>query len=246
MDPRASALHAAFVGAFRPYLNAIVEDRALPLLPAGAISEAEEWLNAELAGLLETPYPQQRRSPLEIVQAAMAGITLALTAAGASQVLRDPVTVAALPGDVFGLAPASSAALGEEAFEAHLAWGIDKAKALAPLVSGRGRGVGVVSGDLMDLSRFEDAINGAGLQMQVWGKAETGSATSSVVAFVDLEHPDADAAIAAFGREQVKVIAYGPHVDEDAMARAALLGADTALPRSRLFRSIAEYLPQIV
>ncbi len=167
-----------------------------------------------------------------------------MTAAGARKVLRDPVTVAALPGDLYGIAPASSAALGEGAFEAHLAWGIDKARVLAPLVSGRGRGVGVVSGDLMDLSRFEDAIKTAGLEMHVWGKA--GPAASAVVAFVDLTHPAADEAITAFGGRKVRVVAYGPHVDEDAMARAAFLGADAVLPRSRLFRSIGEHLPQIV
>ena len=38
---------------------------------------------------------------------------------------------------------------------------------------------------------------------------------------------------------------HGPHVDEDAMARAAILGADTVLPRSRLFKSIGQYLPRI-
>lgn len=246
MDARAFALHSAFVGAFRRYLNEIVDERGLPAVPDGAVAEAEEWLDAELGSLLELPYVEQRRSPLEIMQEAMASITYALTAAGASKVLRDPVTVAALPGDLYGIAPSSSSALGEEAFEAHLAWGVEKAAALAPLVAGRGRGVGVVSGDLIDVSRFEDAINGAGLQMRVWGKPGAGTGSRPVVAFVDLTHPEAETAIAAFTREHVRVIAFGPHVDEDALRRAADLGADTVLPRSRLFRSIGEYLPRIV
>ena len=244
MDAPATALHSAFVGGFRPYLNAIFEERGLPALPAGILDDSEEWLAATLQRLLELPFAEQHRSPLEIVQEAMMGVTDAMAATGAPKLLRDPVTVSALPGDIYGIAPASSAALGVEAFQAHIAWGIEKAKALAPLVSGIGRGVAVVSGDLMDISRFEDVVNGAGMQLQVWGK--TGEHDSKpVVAFVDLTHPDADDAIESFTTERVRVIAYGPHVDEDAMARAALLGASEVLPRSRLFKSVGEFLPQI-
>ena len=243
MDAPATALHSAFVGGFRPYLNAIFEERQLSV-PPECIDDAEAWIDETLQELLEQPYAEQRRSPLEIVQEAMTGITAALTAAGASKVLRDPVTVSALPGDLYGIAPASSSALGEEAFQVHIAWGIEKAKALAPLVSGVGRGVAVVSGDLIDISRFEDAVNGAGMQLQVWWKKGEGE-PKPVVAFVDLTHPDADDAIESFTSERVRVIAYGPHVDEDAMARAALLGAGEVLPRSRLFKSVGEYLPQI-
>ena len=244
MDAPAAALHSAFVGGFRSYLNAIFADRDWPALPAGSIDDAEDWLDETLQALLEQPFAEQRRSPLEIVQEAMAGITEALTAAGAPPVLRDPVAVAALPGDLYGIAPASSSALGEESFQAHIAWGAAKAKALAPLVTGAGRGVAVVSGDLMDISRFEDAVNGAGMQLQAWGKTKEGE-PRPVVAFVDLTHPDADEAIERFAAEGVRVIAYGPHVDEDAMARAALLGAGDVVPRSRLFRSVEEYLPRI-
>ena len=244
MDSLGSAVHSAFVGGFRPYLNAIFVERDLPTVPPEAINAAEIWLDETLHRLLEQPFAEQRHSPLEIVQQATAGITDALTGAGASPVLRDPVTVGALPDDRYGIAPASSSALGEEAFQAHIAWGIEKARALAPLVTGAGRGVAVVSGDLMDISRFEDAVNGAGMQLQAWGKTGEGE-PRPVVAFVDLTHSAADEAIERFATEGVRVIGYGPHVDEDAMARAALLGADTVLPRSRLFRSVEEYLPRI-
>ncbi len=245
MDARGSALHSAFVGAFRPYLKAILDDRGLPTLPEEVVVDAETWLAEALASLLELPYAAQRRSPLELVQEAMAGPTSALAAVGARVPLRDPITVAALPGDNFGIAPASSTALGEDAFEAHLAWGIEKARALAPLVSGQGRRVLVVSNDLMDRSRFEDAINAAGLQLELWGSPSEGPRVRPVVAFVDLGHGEADAAITSLVDEGVRVIAYGPHVDEDAMTRAGLLGAHSVLPRSRLFRSIAEHLPRI-
>jgi len=243
MDAFGSALHSAFVGAFAPYLKGILEERGLPALPGEVVSAARRWLDERLAGLLELPYLQQRRSPLEIVQEAMAGPTEALAAMAVKAPLRDPVSVAALPGDTYGLAPASSAVLGEAAFEAHLAWGIEKARVLSPLVSDAGRRVAVVSGDLMDLSWFEDAANSAGMKVQVWGRSE--GPIRAVVAFVDITHPEADEAIRTLASEQIRVIAYGPHVDEDAMARAATLGASTVLPRSRLFRTIGEHLPRL-
>ena len=242
MNDTSARLHAAFVGGFRPYLNASLEERGLPELDPAVLDEAEQWLDAALRELLELPYLDQRRSPLEIVQEAMAGPTSALEGLGARPVLRDPVATAALPGDVFSLAPASSAGLGDEAFQAHLAWGAAKAQALAPLVSGQGRRVVLLSGDLMDRSRFEDAVNAAGLRLVPW-EAELGP--RPVVGFVDLASDDSDEAIRGLSDQGVRVIAYGPHVDEDAMERAATLGAHTVVPRSRLFKQIGAYLPRL-
>ena len=243
MDAPGSALHSAFVGAFSPYLKEILEQRGLPPLPPEVVSDAQQWLDGELRAVLELPYPQQRRSPLEIFQEAMSGPTNALESAGARPPLRDPVSVAALPGDTYGIAPASSSPLGEEAFQAHLAWGVEKARAVAPLVRSTGLRVLVLSGDLMDRSKFEDAVAGAGLQLVMWGQAEEGERPA--VAFVDLAHLDSDEVIKALSTDGVRVIAFGPHVDEDAMVRAGLLGADSVLPRSRLLNRIAEYLPRL-
>lgn len=167
MDETGAVLHSAFVGAFRPYLKAKLAERGLPELPEPVFDEAVKTLDESLRSLLELPFPQQRRSPLEILQEALAGPTETLAASGARPVLRDPVAVAALPGDTFALAPASSAELGDEAFHAHLTWGAAKAAALAPLVGG-GRQVVLVSHDLMDRSRFEDATQSVGLEIVAW------------------------------------------------------------------------------
>jgi hypothetical protein len=235
-------LHAAFVGAFRSYLNVILAERGLSDLAPEVLDEAEAWLDRELGALLELPYPAQQRSPLELVQQALLGPTRALEDMGIKPVLRDPVAVAALPGDVYALAPASSAVLGEEAFHAHLTWGAAKAQAMAPLVSGEGRRVVVVSRDLMDRSRFEDVVLASGLVLEPWDRE---ASWRPVVAFVDLGHGAADDAISNLAARGVRVVAYGPHVDDDSMARAATLGADVVLPRSKLFRSIADYLPRL-
>lgn len=242
MDAPAFALHSAFVGAFSPYLKEILSQRGLPEISPDVVATASQWLSDELSALLELPYASQRRSPLELVQEAITGPTAALQSAGAEPALRDPVSVAALPDDLYGIAPTSSSVLGEEAFRAHLAWGVEKARALAPLVSS-GLTVLVVSTDLMDRSKFEDAVKGAGLQLAIWGKGN--SEARPAVAFVDLNHSDSDEAISSLSGDEVRVIAFGPHVDDDAMARAAGLGADEVLPRSRLLNRIGEYLPRL-
>lgn len=241
MNAFATALHQAFVGAFGPYLNEVAERLGTELKPQ-VVEEATGWLAFELKELLELPLVEQRRSPLELVQEATSGPNHALAEAGVRPPLRDPATAAAVPGDTYGFAPASSSALGEDAFDAHMAWGIEKAKALAPLVTGEGRTVLLVSGDLIDRSRIEDAVNGAGLKLALWGSDQ---AFSPVVAFVDLTHADADEAISALA-ETVKIVAYGPHVDEVAFDRARLLGVQTILPRSQFFKAVSEHLPKVL
>jgi hypothetical protein len=62
--------------------------------------------------------------------------TRALAEAGTPPVRRDPAAVAALPGDLYDLAPASSRPLGDAAWEAHMAWGAAKAAAMTPAEEG--------------------------------------------------------------------------------------------------------------
>lgn len=241
MDARATALHHAFVGAFRPYLKAIMGERDYPMPPDDLLVSAESWLDSELERLLETPYTEQRRSPLELFQEAFAGPTEWISEQGIPAPLRDPAAVAALPGDTYALAPASSAALGEDVFHAHLAWGAAKAEALAPAVNRPS--VVVVSGDLMDRSRFDEAGGASRLSVLHWSGIED-DYSNAVMAFVDMKHADAEHAIVRFSNEGLRTVAYGPHVDEAAMERARLLGADATVSRSKLFKSLAAYLPQ--
>lgn len=240
VDARATDLHHAFVGAFGPYLKAIVEKRGYPEIPSGVLNSARAWLETELTALLETPYSEQRRSPLEVLQEAMRAPTDWLASQGVRPPLRDPVAVAALPGDTYNLAPASSAVLGEEAFHAHLAWGAAKAGALGPLVNRPA--VVLVSTNLMDRSRFEETVGAAGLSLEIY--RGTPGSSQAVMAFVDATHPECEAAVRHFVDVGVRVVAFGPHVAEDALARAAALGADATVTRSRLFSSLRAYLPR--
>jgi hypothetical protein len=236
-EPTAEALRAAFVAAYRPYVERLVADRGFAAVPE-AVDAGERWLDETLGEVLSTPFRRQTRSPLEVFQEALRFPTEALIEAGAEPVSRDEVAEAALPGDVFDLAPASSQVLGDEAWHAHLQWGVAKAARLGPFAA-------LVTRNLMDAARIEEA--GAAADFRVVTVKEVDRLpTGAVVAFVDLEHPDADEAVRVLAETAGRVIVYGPHVDDMAMLRARALGADDALARSRFFRDPVEHFPTIV
>ena len=241
----AADLHRAFVAAYRPYL--------LERLGALGIDDAEAWaevidagecrLDEELGALLALPSAGQSRSPLEVFGGAVAAVTPGLAAAGVIPTGRDPGTRGILPEDQYGLAPASSRALGEEARRAHLAWGVAKARSPARPA------VGLLSSDPMDCTRIEEIITASGFRLEVWdsaGAVSPGRPRPPVVAFVDLAHPDADEAIRLLAGRATRVVGYGPEVDDFAVTRARTLGASDALPRSVFFRSLRGQLPRLV
>ena len=128
MVPEAQRLHAAFVSALPAYATAVFVERGYPLDRSAveSIERATAVLDAELSSELELPFREQRRSPLEIVRSVLTIPSAALDEAGVAPV--------ASPGlryedDPYDLAPGSSSALGHEAHEAHLRWGIAKAAA---------------------------------------------------------------------------------------------------------------------
>jgi hypothetical protein len=132
LHPASAVLLEALCGAYPDYVRGRLAELGTAEPPGleEALAGGREWLRAELAGLLSQPFALQGRGPLEVFQEAMRFPTEALAAAGAGEAERDEVTRAALPGDRYHLAPASSVSLGEEAWRAHLAWGAVKARAL--------------------------------------------------------------------------------------------------------------------
>lgn len=236
MDEVSARLAHELVSALRPYVTGRIAERGWPQ-PAEAVCDlAESWLADELGGLLALPYRQQRRGPLEVFQEALAGPTAALAAAGVTPPRRDAAAEAALPGDIFDLAPASSAALGEGAWRAHLAWGVAKAAAITRPVCG------VLADNLVDLDRIERSVAAAGYRMERLRSAD--AVAGQVVVFVDLEHPEADGVIRIAAARGIVAVGFGPHVDDLAMVRARALGARDAVPRSRFFRDPGANLPK--
>jgi hypothetical protein len=235
VDQPSRHLRDALVAAFRPYLSGRLAERGWPVLPVGVAEAAAEWLAAALDGLLGLPYREQTRGPLEVFQEAMAGPTAALAAAGVGEPRRDTAAAEALPGDTYDLAPASSAALGEEAWLAHLTWGAAKAAAVTRPACG------VLSTNLLDIDRIERAAGPHGYRVERLASAD--ALSSQAIVFVDLEQAAADIVIRAAAERGIRVVAFGPHVDDLVMIRARSLGAAEAVPRSRFFRDPAAFLP---
>lgn len=237
VDVVSSELIDRFVAAYRPYVEGRLAAAGLPPVDE-AIERGRAWLAEALTALLDRPYREQHRSPLEVFQEALRPPTGALADLGAVPALRDEAAVAALPGDSFALAPASSQELGEAAWRAHLAWGATKAAAMRPSAV-------VVSRNLLDGSRIAEAAEAAGYRLVTMASVPSDPARHAV-GFVDLEHPDADQAVRTLSESCGRVVAFGPHVDDLAMARARSLGADDAIPRSRFFGSLASQFPAVV
>ena len=241
MDDASTRLLDAFTVALPRYLLDLVGSRGW--VAAGldeAADEAAQWLRRELRDLLDLPYARQPRSPLEIAQEATAIVGDALDAAGVEPPARDAATIEALPGDVYDLAPASSTVLGEAAWEAHIAWGVTKAAAMTAMVQ---RPVAAYVGrNLMDRTRLASVAEAAGYSFDEW-EPDT---TQYAVALVDLADPRADDAIGALAEAGVRVIGFGPHVDDVAMARAGALGASEVVARSRFFSRLPEWFAPVV
>ena len=127
-------IHDALLGAYRRHLSGVLERRGIEVSGRvdRAIDRGEAWLAERLEELARTPFHRQRTGPLQLFQAAMRFPTDALHEEGHPPVRRDQVTVNALPGDVYDLAPASSRDLGDEVWAAHLEWGAAKAAAIGP------------------------------------------------------------------------------------------------------------------
>jgi hypothetical protein len=256
MGPEARRLHRAFVAAFPGYLRGRIAAAGLPDVE-GAIVAATEHLDASLAALLERAPEDQLRSPLQLIREAVAIPTEALAALGIPAAARDAQEMELLPGDRYALAPATSRDLGDEAYQAHIAWGVAKAKDVAGVVPAAGPSgaprrpvLALVSTDLMDRTRLVSVAESAGYVLALVRNpaavADVLEAPRPAIAFVDLTHAASDEIIAELAGAGIRTIAYGPHVDDVAMARARSLGADQVVARSRFFRDPAGFLPQIV
>lgn len=233
-------LMTSLVSAFSGYVEARLAELGLdrPSSLDDGVAQGEAWLAANLEALLALPFYRQTRGPLEVFQEAMRFPTEVLAAAGVEEVGRDSGAVAALPGDVYNLAPASSRQLGDGVWMAHLAWGAAKAGAFR-----RSGSVGLLSANLMDRSRIEAQVERSGAKLVVWSDGPDGRADDwPDLVLADLAVPDSIAAIEVLVQAGVRVIAFGPHVDRAALRSARQAGAEQALARSVFFEKLGDML----
>jgi hypothetical protein len=90
-----------------------------------------------------------------------------------------------------------------------------------------------ITGDLMDRSRLSSAVDG----VEFAGAADACAGADVVI--VDLARDPALVALVRVVAPGARIVAFGPHVDTEALDRARRDGADVVLPRSRFFQDPA-------
>ena len=213
-----------------------------------AIERATALLDAELRSELDRPFPEQRRSPLEILRRALAIPSAALAEAGVA-----PASAGGPLSDVdpYDLAPGSSSALGPAAHEAHLRWGVAKAAAFTdgkeatskkPLVL-------VMADGRADRELLLSAFQTRGMVPHV--ARNPGSVASAiekgpvVFALVDLAHRSARDAIAQLVEAAVPTIVYGDAIDDLIETGLRAQGVREVMDRQRLLADPSAFLPVI-
>lgn len=86
--------------------------------------------------------------------------------------------------------------------------------------------------DLMDRSRVSAALPGARFTRTADDCAD------ATVVLVDLARHGGDVSAVRAAAPGARIVAFGPHVDDEALAAARADGADAVLPRSRFFADV--------
>ena len=223
-------LRVAFADAYEPHVRDRLSRLGIASTPAfeQSVADGREWLAGALDELAALAFDEQHRGPLELFQEAMRFPTAVLLDNGVEPISRDEVVSNAMPGDHFGLAPASSQELGDRAWRAHLDWGAAKAAAMS-----HPRRVGILTRNLMDKSKLDAALAIRGYE-SVAVRGELPDRLDLVL--VDLEHPKGLEIIGACVEAEVECLAFGPHTDAESLAAAKVAGATSVMPRSQVLR----------
>jgi hypothetical protein len=256
-EPAADEMAVAFVAAFPHYLRTMVTGLGLSVDDAisGVIEAATADLSSALETMLAAPHADQRRSPLELVRTATHRLTRALDAAGAPPVARDGDDVEIHPEDIYNLYPASSRDLGEEAWRAHIQWGVAKARTVAGVVPAgaearhAGRVVALFGIPLERRDEFVSTIGLLGYTPVLWRNPAAlaeGIDTEPALVVVDSGHPKARDAIRDLADRGTRVIAAGEHVDDLETAALMSLGAEQVVELHGLAGRLHTLLPSIV
>jgi hypothetical protein len=250
MVPEANRLHAAFVAALPGYATAVFAERGYPLDRSAveSIDRATALLDVELGSELELPFREQRRSPLEIVRWVLEIPSSALADAG--------VVPAATSGlmsgvDPYDLAPGSSSALGPDAHEAHLRWGVAKAAAfIRKREAAPGEPMVLVMADgRADREELTRAVEERGMRPLVarnpGGVASAIDGGLVVFALVDLAHRSARDAITQLVEASTPTIVYGDAIDDLIETGLRAQGVRGVVNRRRLLEDPTAFLPLI-
>lgn len=249
----AATLAAAFPNYIEDKLGCLGVEMDSQIYEVIAAATAE--LETALYVLLESAPSDQRQSPLELVRRATIPITAHLSASSVLAPSRDEQDVAIHPEDKYDLYPATSADLGQQAWQAHIQWGIDKARSIAGLVPAAAETAATMpSVALYGLAIDRRAVVVASLRERGYGALlwrnpaalAEGIGKRPKLVLVDLRHPDARDAVRRLVAAKVRVVAAGEGVDDFASAAVMALGAEEVVELDGLVERFDDLLPRLV
>jgi hypothetical protein len=206
---------------------------------ADAIVEGAAVLDGLLATLESIDPVHQASSPLELFREALRPIDRALTLLGVPPPQPGSGATRVAPWDRYALSPGSSQVLGARAQEAHIAWGLRKAQALArhhDPTQAPAIGLLVPDRDVAGLVAEAEAAH--------YRTVILPSVRDVAVAVVCADEVDAVSTIREASK-RARVIVYGRSVDDLDQIRLTSLGATSVLDAGALLGRLAEHLPAI-
>jgi hypothetical protein len=250
MLPESQRMHAAFVAAFPDYVTGVFAGRGYPLdrPSVEAIGRAAAILDAELAVEMDRPFVDQRRSPLEIFRTALGLVAESLEERGVVPAESD---ARQRDGDLYGLAPGSSSALGSEAHESHLAWGTAKAAAFARTRSpSRGEPVVLLMcGDRTEQAGLVEDLGTPGIRCVAvrnpGAVAEAINRGGAIAAAVDLSHRSARDAIGRLADARIPIVAYGDTPEDLLVTGLRAAGVRSVVERAEFLADPGRFLPTV-
>lgn len=259
-QPSLSAqLRTALVEAFPRYIATRLQDLGADI-PQAAVEKSTADLSESLARLEDSPH-DLGESPLELVRIATEPITAALLEMGAQPVERDAQAVELHPDDLFDLYPATSRDLGEEVWQVHMQWGLERARNVAGMVPAPSPAEKAFDSAVRSLpgvalfgvaeptrSDLADRIRDLGYQPMIWrnpAALDDGLAALPVLTLVDLRHPTAEGALRRLVAKGLRAIAFGDDVTDFTQAAMMALGAEEVVELDRVVDLLQRWLPRI-
>ncbi len=240
MDGEPRTLRSTFVEAYPRYVARLLTGRSVEMVEvvADAVVEGTSVLDELLKTLEATPFQMQRQSPLELFREALRPVGRALDTVGI-QLPGVPAGSAFTAWDTYGLSPASSAELGPEAYEAHLRWGVSKARAMSAPPSPPQRPPVAVWCAAQDRRMIEEQVASAGYVVS----DRHGQASLAIVDVdTDVFEDDLAAAMQSAGR----TIVYGSAIDDLQQTALRARGVWKIVDRQQILSDLSAVLPSLV
>ena len=256
-----SRLRQHIVAAFPDYLRTKLESLGFEV-GGDVIATAARDLDRSLAWLDDAP-TSLGESPLELVRVATEPITMALRAAGVALVERDAQATELHPDDLYDLYPATSRDLGEDVWQVHMEWGIERARLVAGVVPARPPSASEKTsssqaGAMPSVALFGlpaelrqavgQEVNRLGYRVELWrnpAAVARGLENPPVLVLADTSHPTIDDTVRRVAGV-LRVVMVGESVTDQVEARFMALGAERAELSARILDRLPGLLPRRV